>query len=218
MKKNTNSIQGSLYLKIQILGKHFGEKNCRYIKIYIRVSNIISDFRSLCDDLFNYIERICLFIISGTLVHTDSLSLLLSTLAPSLVLPLKMEVEQIVLARETIPTLDSDEHSPVGQIIGLDVLRPGELAEYDLILSLDYLLFIDIVLPQQTQRIRHDCELMYPATLRAHAQNGVSNVKARSHDERPQRYRAVTFYVCVSERRSHFGSYDRRYARIDVPS
>lgn len=74
MKKNTNSIQGSLYLKIQILGKHFGEKNCRYIKIYIRVSNIISDFRSLCDDLFNYIERICLFIISGTLVHRFALS------------------------------------------------------------------------------------------------------------------------------------------------
>jgi len=45
--------------------------------------------------------------------------------------------------------------SPVSQIIGLHVLWPGELAEYDLIFAFDYLFLVNIVLPQQTQRVRH---------------------------------------------------------------
>lgn len=53
---------------------------------------------------------------------------------------------QIAVAREPIPILIRDKRSPIGQIIGLDVFRPGEFAEYDLILALDYLLLIDIVL------------------------------------------------------------------------
>lgn len=68
-----------------------------------------------------------------------------------------MAVEQIATARsgtetQTFPTFP---YSPISQVIGLHVLRPGELAEYDLVLAFDYFLLIDIILPQQTQRVRH---------------------------------------------------------------
>lgn len=94
----------------------------------------------------------CLFIIFHALVHRISLSSI--SLSPALAL--KMAVEHIATARsgaetQTFPNV----RSPVSQVVGLDVLRPGELAEYDLVLAFDYLLLVDIILPQQTQRIRH---------------------------------------------------------------
>lgn len=45
--------------------------------------------------------------------------------------------------------------SPVSQIIGLDIFRPRELSEDDLVLALDDLLLVDVVLAQQTQRVGH---------------------------------------------------------------
>lgn len=127
---------------------------------------------------------ICLFIISRTLVYrfASSLSVYPCSFTRS---PFKDGSwdTQIAVAWEPISILIRNKRSPVGQIIGLDVLRPGELAEYDLILALDYLLLIDIVLPQQTQRIRHDRDLNWCVsccipTVWAHAQY----VKARSHE------------------------------------
>lgn len=87
------------------------------------------------------------------------LSFFLSPVSPSsLALALKMAVEQRATARGAAPRTANvpKRHLPISQVIGPHVFRPGELAEYDLVLTFDYFLLVDIILPQQTQRIRHD--------------------------------------------------------------
>lgn len=49
---------------------------------------------------------------------------------------------------------------PISQIVSFNIFRPGEFTKNNLIFTFNYFFFINIILSEQAQRVRHDYKLL----------------------------------------------------------